>query len=52
MMSFKKNAELRTHSIVTTFDSVEGKLSFDDAFLNAAQHFGLEIDLFVTKKGF
>lgn len=45
MMSFKGNGEPGTHSIIATFDSGEGKLSLDDAFLYAAQHFGLEINL-------
>lgn len=45
MMSFKGNGEAGTHSIITTLDDREGKLSLDDSFLYAAQHFGLEVDL-------
>lgn len=44
-MSFKGNGEPGTRSIITTLDDGEGKLSLDDAFLYAAQHFGLEINL-------
>lgn len=45
MMSFKGNGEPGTHTIITTLDDGEGKLSLDDAFLYAAHHFGLEINL-------
>lgn len=45
MVTFKGNGEPRTRSIVTTLDFGEGELSLDDAFLDVAQHFGLEINL-------
>ena len=45
MMSFKRDGEPGTCSIITTVDDGERELSLDDAFLYAAQHFGGEIDL-------
>ena len=45
MMSFEGNGEPGTRSIITALDRGEGKLSLDDAFLDAAQHFGREINL-------
>lgn len=46
MVFFKGNGEPGTHAIIAALDQGEGKLSFDDALLDAAQHFGLEIDLY------
>lgn len=50
MMPFKGNGEPRTHSIITTLNDREGKLPPDDAFLDAAQHFGVEVELDVHNK--
>lgn len=45
VMFFKGNGEAGTCSIITALDNGERKLSLDDAFLYAAQHSGLEIEL-------
>lgn len=45
VVAFKRNREARTGSIITALYEGEGELSLDDAFLYAAQQFGLEINL-------
>lgn len=45
MVAFERNREAGPGSIVAALDEGEGQLSLDDAFLDAAQQLGLEINL-------
>lgn len=45
MVSFKRNGEPGTNPIITALDNGKRELAFDNAFLYAAQQFGLEINL-------
>lgn len=45
MMTFEGNGESGADAIIATLDDGEGELALDDAFLYAAQLFGLEIKL-------
>lgn len=51
VVAFKRNREARTGSIIGALYEGEGELSLDDAFLYAAQQFGLEINLQQHKPG-
>lgn len=45
MTLFKGNGEPGGDSVLTTLDSGERELFLDDAFLYAAQHAGIEVNL-------
>lgn len=45
MTPFKGNREPGAGSIITTLNNGERQLFLDDAFLYAAQHAGLEVNL-------
>lgn len=42
---FEGDGEPGAHAVVTALDDGEGESPLDDAFLDAAQRFGLEINL-------
>lgn len=49
VVSFKGDEEPAADAVVAALHLGEGKLPVDDAFLDAAQRFGPEVDLHFTK---